>query len=122
MTDDVAGTRAGLRASELYEPGQLSIMSEREGDVHLIGLSGELDLATAKCVEEELRRVETTNASSIVLDLSDLKFMDSTGVQLVLLAHTRSADSHRLTLLRGPRAVQRVFEISGVVEMLPFAD
>ncbi len=58
-----------------------------------------------------------------MLDLSGLTFMDSTGARLVLQANARSrADSCRLTLLRGPRAVQRVFELTGLTELLPFAD
>jgi anti-sigma B factor antagonist len=111
------------RPTELFEVGQLSISSERDGDVHVIGLFGELDLATAGSVEQELRAVEATDASSIVVDLSGLTFMDSTGLRLVWQAEARSrADANRLTLLRGPRAVQRVFEISGIAGTLPFAD
>jgi anti-anti-sigma regulatory factor len=49
--------------------------------------------------------------------------MDSTGVRLLITAGARSrADSNRLVLLRGPAAVQRVLELSGVETRLPFAD
>ena len=109
-------------ATQLVELGQLSISSQRDGDAHVIGLSGELDLATAANVEQELRRVEATDASSIVVDLSGLTFMDSTGVRLLMQAQARSrADSDRLRLLRGPADVQRVFELCGVDGLLPFA-
>jgi len=41
----------------------------------------------------------------------------------MLIANARSrADANRLTLLRGPAAVQRVLELSGVERLLPFAD
>jgi anti-anti-sigma factor len=104
-------------------PGELTISSEREGDVHVIALSGELDLATADELEQELLRVEATDAESIVVDLAGLRFMDSTGVRVMITADTRSrADSQRLALLRGPDAVQRVFELTGVLDLLPFAD
>jgi hypothetical protein len=44
-------------------------------------------------------------------------------VRLLLVAHARSrADSDRLVLLRGPAAVQRVFELTGILDRLPFAD
>jgi hypothetical protein len=44
-------------------------------------------------------------------------------VRLLIQAHARSrADANRLTLLRGPAAVQRVMEISRVDVLLPFAD
>lgn len=123
MADDPADQRDTLRASELIDLGQLSMRSRRGDEIHTISLIGELDLATAGDVQAELERVEATDASAIVLDLSALTFMDSTGVRLLVTAHARSrADSSRLTLLRGGTAVQRVMELSGVDVLLPFAD
>jgi anti-anti-sigma factor len=123
MTDDVTEQREPSRAEILVGLGTLSMRSEREGDVHTLRLSGELDLATAAEVQRELEHVEATDAESIVLDLSELTFMDSTGVRLLVTAHARArADSNRLTLLRGGRAVQRILQLSGVEPLLPFAD
>jgi anti-sigma B factor antagonist len=123
LAGDATADRGQRRRSELCELGRLSMTSERDGDRQVIRVFGELDLATADGVEQELRRVEATHAAEILLDLSGLTFMDSTGARLVLQANARSrADSCRLTLLRGPRAVQRVFELCGVAEMLPFVD
>lgn len=123
MKDESAHEGESLRAAELIDLGVLTLRSERDGDVHTIALTGELDLASADDVEAELARVEATDAGSIVLDLSGLTFMDSTGVRLLVSAHARSrADTGRLTLRRGPAAVQRVMELSGVDVLLPFAD
>jgi stage II sporulation protein AA (anti-sigma F factor antagonist) len=103
--------------------GELELTSERDGDVHSIRLTGELDVATAGRVEDVLRDAESGDADAIVLDLSGLTFMDSTGVRLVLSANARSrADSNRFALRRGSPAVQRVFELSGVADTLPFVD
>lgn len=123
MTDDVTRQREPSRAERLIELGVLTLRSAREGDVHTISIAGELDLATADDVERELERVEATDAGAIVLDLSNLTFMDSTGVRLLMTANARSrADTNRLTLIRGTPAVQRVLELSGVDALLPFAD
>jgi anti-sigma B factor antagonist len=104
-------------------PGELTVSSRRDGDVHTIALAGELDLATAERVEQELRRVEATDARSIVVDLSGLAFMDSTGIRILVGADARSrADSGRLVLRRGPAAVQRVVELTGLTDLLPFVD
>jgi anti-sigma B factor antagonist len=109
-------------AARLLELGQLTMLSEREGDVHTIALVGELDVAGASRVEQELQRAEATDVLAIVVDLSALTFMDSTGVHLLMNAQARSrADGARLMLLRGPTAVQRVFELCGVHRLLPFA-
>ena len=84
---------------------------------------GELDIATGALLEEELEKAEATSAREIVLDLSELTFMDSTGVKLVLTDHRRSReDSDRLSIVRGPRQVQRVFQLTGTEFHLPFID
>jgi anti-anti-sigma factor len=103
--------------------GQLTLQSTRAGDVHSICVSGELDLASAARLEHEIARVETGDARSIVVDLSGLLYLDSTGVRLLLGVHARlRPQSGRLMLVRGPREVQRVFELCGVADVLPFAD
>jgi anti-anti-sigma factor len=123
MTDDASEQRDGVRASELMKLGELTMTSEREGPVHVISLFGELDLATVARVRAQLELAEGSDAASIVVDLSGLTFMDSTGIRLLIEAHERSlADANRLTLLRGGASVQRVLEITGVAEILPFAD
>jgi anti-anti-sigma factor len=123
MIEDVSGQREELRAADFFKVGQLRVRSDRDGVVHTICVEGELDLATAERLECELRRVEATDVRSIILDLSGLTFIDSTGVRLLVSAHARShADSDRLALLRGPAAVQRVFELTGILDRLPFAD
>lgn len=123
MTGDAFEAREPSRATGVFGLDQLSMTSERDGSGHVIALFGEFDLAVAGSVERELRRVEATGASLIVIDLSGLTFMDSTGARLVWQADVRSrAGANRLRLRRGPRAVQRVFEISGVADLLPFTD
>jgi anti-anti-sigma factor len=123
MIDDTCEQRERSRATQTSAPGAFTMSSERRGDVHTIRPCGELDVATAGGVQRELERVEATDARSIVVDLSGLTFMDSTGVRLVLSARARSrADANRLALLRGPAAVQRTLELCGVDGLLPFAD
>ena len=123
MTGKGAEERDGLRPANFFAVGKLTVHSEREGDLHTIHVQGELDLATAGDLERELIKVEDTDALSIILDLSRLQFIDSTGVRVLLSAHARSrANSNRLMLLRGPVAVQRVFQLTGILDRLPFAD
>ena len=104
-------------------PDGLSMCSAREGDTHLIRLAGELDLTSADDLEQELRRVELTDAHVIAVDLRELTFIDSMGVRLLLHAVMRSAQgTNRLILVRGRQEVQRVFELCDLVRRLPFVD
>jgi anti-sigma B factor antagonist len=123
VSNDGGDRRDLQRAAVVTRLGRISLRSARDGVVHTLVLSGELDLVTAADVDEELARIEASDAQSIVVDLSELTFIDSTGVSLIVAADARShADADRLSLRRGPSAVQRVFEIAGVIRLLPFAD
>src|SRR4051794_7844093 len=102
----------------------LSLHTYKEADSVRVALSGELDLSSALVFEEELRRIETrTKPSLIVLDLSALKFMDSTGLRLILSAHARAINHGRkLAIVEGGEAVRRIFKLTGVLERLNFVD
>ena len=97
-------------------------ISEDEG-AHVVCLYGELDLSTADALDRELGRLETSNGRRIVLDLSGLAFVDSSGLRILLKAHNRAQDDgFTLSLLRGRPEVQRVFELTATDRLLPFED
>jgi anti-sigma B factor antagonist len=82
---------------------------------------GELDLASADQLDGKLRELRETGFDQIELDLSSLTFMDSTGLRIVLAwDDVARRDGMHLRLVPGPPAVQRVFEVTGVVDRLPF--
>ena len=123
MSDDAPDQPEPPRADSRPDFDEFTLTSERDGDGHMICVFGELDVATAGALEAELQRVEATDARPIVVDLSGLTFMDSTGIRLLVAADARArADSDRLRLRRGPHAVQRVVELSGLDDVLPFVD
>jgi anti-anti-sigma factor len=123
MNEDASLGRERTRAEQISELGELSIRSWREGDTHTIALHGEVDISTAGHVEEELLRAEAADAAAIVLDLSELSFLDSSGIRMLLMADARSrADSCRLSLRRPPATVLRVLQLAGVADRLPFED
>lgn len=95
---------------------------EREDAVHL-ALIGELDLSTVEKVEEELRRVEDGGAQTVVLDLSSLSFLDSTGLRTIVTADQRARKSgRRLAIVKGPDTVHRVFTITRLDERLDIVE
>jgi anti-anti-sigma factor len=95
---------------------------DTNGAVH-IRLTGELDISTAPKVEDELARVEPNRPDVIVLNLSNLTFMDSTGLRLLIAADTRARQQgRRLTIVKGPESVQRVFRITRLEERLELVD
>lgn len=95
---------------------------EQDGAVHL-ALTGELDLSTVEQVEQELRRVEEGGAETVVLDLSSLSFLDSTGLRTIVTADQRARKSgRRLAIVKGPDTVHRVFTITRLDERLDMVE
>lgn len=105
-------------------PVQLQIDSRQQDEAAVLALSGELDIASAPDFERALADLDGSEATSrLVLDLSELTFMDSTGLRALLLARQRAVESDRELILRpGPRQVQRVFELSGTLDRFRFED
>jgi anti-anti-sigma factor len=123
MTDRSLKALAPSRDEQRVAFGELTMRSECERDRHTITISGEIDVANAGDVEQELVRVEATDATAIVLDLSEVTFMDSTAVRLLLTADARSRDDGRRLALRRPSAtVLRMLRLVGIENRLPFAD
>jgi anti-sigma B factor antagonist len=86
-------------------------------------LSGELDAASVPVLHRAISRICESPAepTSVTLDLSGLMFIDSTGLaEIVLTALRCEHDGRELSLIRGPRAVQRLFELTGTIDALPF--
>ena len=84
-------------------------------DTVCVTLSGELDFARAYTFDEQMRRLETQHPRSIVLDLRSLNFLDSAGLGRVLALHRRAArDGRRLVVVRGSRAVERLFALAAL--------
>ena len=102
----------------------LDVSSERsDGRAH-VALRGELDLTTVGAAEAALAEIERApGATTLVVDLRALRFMDSTGLRLLLGAETRARRrGARLLVVRGPEAVDRVFRLALLDGRLTFVD
>jgi anti-anti-sigma factor len=103
------------------KPGTLEVASASDDGSVTVTLRGELDLASAGALQERLTAVEQAAPSLIVLDLSDLSFIDSSGLRVLLLADGRAReDGRELVLTHSSDAVQRVFEMTGTRDLLHF--
>ncbi|MGH2718752.1 MAG: STAS domain-containing protein [Actinomycetota bacterium] len=82
-------------------------------------LVGELDISTASLLEEALHE-PTSLGGDVVLDLSELSFIDSTGLQALLALGRDLGQGGRLVLHSLSPAVARVFELTGLLYDSPF--
>jgi len=100
-----------------------AIRVEERPEACLVTLEGEMDAPNAAALEDELLRIEATGVSRIVLDLSSLELIVSTGLAVILRAHERAEDNGHAFGVRRPRGhVLRTFELSGLDQELDFVD
>lgn len=96
--------------------------TQDDGSLRLV-LTGELDISSAAKVEEELSRLEADRPALILLDLRGLEFMDSSGLRTIVSADSRAREEgRRLAIVRGPAAVQRIFDVTRLDERLDIVD
>jgi len=84
-----------------------------------VSVRGELDMETGPRAEEELHRAENDKPPVLVLDLREVTFFDSTGLQLVLDADVRAREEGRtFVVLPGDGEPRRVLELAEVIDRL----
>src|SRR5919201_749517 len=102
------------------EEGVLTLGVSQEGEALLLRATGELDVASAQTFDEEYRQAIDSDASTVLLDLEGLTFIDSTGLRTLLMAAELSRSKGRhLRIIRASRELRRVVEVSGLENSLP---
>ena len=87
-------------------------------ELHVV-VRGEIDMQTAEKLEGVLDDVIAKGARLVTLDLEQVDFLDSSGLRVILGASNKLADREGQILLEGASsAVERVLELTGVIERL----
>ena len=108
-------------SSTIGEPAYQPVMTETAAGGLRVLVRGEVDIDSVGALVSELRAAEAGDATSIVLDLSGVSFLDSIGVSAIVRGALRSrADGDRLRVVTSP-AVDRVIDLCGLRERLPLA-
>jgi anti-sigma B factor antagonist len=94
----------------------LELGEERsDGGVHIVNVSGEIHVSTAPSFREQLNEVIERGSSMLVLDLSAVEFIDSTGLSVLLNGLRLVTQRHgRLALVCTNPTVMRLFQITGL--------
>jgi anti-anti-sigma factor len=104
---------------------ELSVEAEPQEGRYRVLLRGELDLTSAPNLTKNVARLCSDGASSITLDMSELAFIDSTGLRAILNSRALCEESVcDFWLMPGPEEIhqqlRRLFEITGLLGRLPF--
>jgi anti-sigma B factor antagonist len=98
----------------------LSVEELRDDDGRLrLRLEGELDMSTEPLLRTALHKA-AEGGEPVVVDLSGVEFMDSSGLRVLIQAHQHAQrDGWSLALTAPSPPVRSLFEVAGVVEVLP---
>jgi len=103
------------------DPPAFSAQAERRDGASLVTARGELDLAVA----DELSAVlDSAQAPTLVLDLRDVTFIDSSGLSVIVAAHqrARAAGARFALVVTRPSPVHRLLELCGLAQTLTLID
>ncbi len=101
----------------------LIMMKETHGEVMLISLAGKLDSMTAQTFEQDLLGQIAQGRVRLVIDFSQLNYISSAGLRVILMAAKRiKVASGKLVLSGMQTHIREVFEISGFLTILNVLD
>ncbi|WP_432972363.1 STAS domain-containing protein [Dactylosporangium sp. CA-233914] len=93
----------------------MEVTSTVDGPRAVVTASGELDVATAPQLRAYLHKLVDNGASTLVVDLSDVGFLDSTTLGVLISVHKRLAETAGVVELVIPHArLLRIFQITGL--------
>ena len=98
----------------------MQIATTPESDRYLITVSGEVDLATSPELDVAIIAAIDSGATSVVIDLTDVSFMDSSGLGVIVRALKRCREAENdLDLVITNERVLKVFGITGLDQVIP---
>jgi anti-anti-sigma factor len=108
----------------MTRPPEFRILTNGSGSQVEIAIEGELDLATAPQLDAEFARVAALDGlEQVIVDLRGLAFLDSTGLEsIVKFDATMRGRDVGIAVVRGPRAVERLFAVMQLDRRLRIVD
>ncbi len=108
----------------MTRPPAFEIVTDESEAGATVSVRGELDLATAPRLQAEFDRIrDTPGVRRVVVDLRNLAFLDSTGLEAIVKFHKAAvANGVDVAVVRGPRAVERLFAVMQLDRSLRLVD
>jgi anti-sigma B factor antagonist len=101
------------------EPLSVEIKTEHDGNAIVYRLRGSLDFETAPSLRAALLEAADQGKHDIVVDLSHLEFLDSSGLGALIGAHKRALEhGGRLRLIISAGTIARLLTITGLMDVL----
>lgn len=107
-----------LEEQEAPRPGELIVETATDDSTVTVSLTGELDIVSSQKLERQLTVALANDTRKVVVDMTGLQFIDSTGLRVLLRATRLANDAGRELVIRNPQAqVHRLLQIAGIIEV-----
>ena len=118
LGDDAAAVESDQLPALGDESPPFTVSVRKEGDRTQVTVKGELDLATAPVLANQLLNVTANFGGDVVIDMSLVSFIDSTGFSVLVSHHLAlQAKDRNLTLLNPTSTARRLMQITGLTDM-----
>ena len=98
----------------------IDVTASADGAKQIFSLGGSLDIATSPTLRAALVEATGRDKHHIVVDLSQLEFLDSTGLGALIGAHKRATErGGAVRLVAQEGQILRLLRITGLLEVLP---
>ncbi|NIS62237.1 MAG: anti-sigma factor antagonist [Proteobacteria bacterium] len=101
---------------------KIEVIDTQRNDIHLVKLEGRLDANFSSQLEDEIDRVLEQKTKSIILDLSEVTYLSSSGLRVLLAINKETERDGGLVLINLPGIVKKVIEVAELRDYLTQAD
>jgi anti-sigma B factor antagonist len=97
------------------EAMDLEIEFSQDGDACIVTLQGEVDIYTAPALRERLIEASETDCSTVVVDMTEVDFIDSSGLGVLVSALKRVRENDgQMRIVTAKEPILRIFRITGL--------
>ncbi len=97
---------------------KIEVIDTRKGDIYLVKIEGRLDANSSLQLEDEIDRLLEQKTKSIILDFSDVTYLSSSGLRVLLSIHKETEGSGGLILVNPQDVAKKIIEVAEVDDLL----
>jgi anti-sigma B factor antagonist len=99
---------------------ELNVITRREGLRTVVAVAGEIDVYTAPSLREQLEELDAEGSSDIVVDMTGVEFLDSTGLGVLVGGLKRARlRGGTLRLVSDQEKILKILRITGLIRVFP---
>lgn len=101
---------------------KIEIIDTQKGGIHLVKIEGRLDANFSLQLEDEIDKLLEQKTKNIILDLSGVTYLSSSGLRVLLSINKETQGAGGLVLVNPREVVKKIIEVAEVDDLLTQAD